>query len=467
MSGPFVFSRRRFLQTAGGFSALSLAASMDKLGLASAAAQAPGYKALVCVFLFGGNDASNMVVPVSNYAQYLASRDIPTGINLPQASLLTINPTNTGGQTYGLHSTMPELQALFNQGKCAIVANSGALTAPITRTQYLASKHAGIPVPSQLFSHSDQQRENMTTINSVTLTAPTGWAGRLGDVLASMNTAGAPPMSMSFSGAQVFGNGVTVKSISLPSGGAFGFTGDVLTGTPSAQVAARMNARSAIMTQPDANEIVTAAQGSIGFAFNAATVLSPILQGTGGSAITTAFTGLNTGLSNQLKAVAKIIEQHAAIGHQREIFFVSIGGFDTHTGQVAGHNSLFPQVSKAINAFYQATVGLGVASNVTTFTLSDFGRTMKPNSLGTDHGWGSHHFVVGGGVQGNKFYGTYPNVTVAGPDDSGSQGRWIPTTSTDQVGATLAKWFGASAVDVATIFPNLANFTVKDLAFVV
>ena len=467
MSGPFVFSRRRFLQTAGGFSALSLAASMDKLGLASAAAQAPGYKALVCVFLFGGNDASNMVIPNSNYAQYLASRDIPTGINIPQASLLTINPTNTGGATYGLHPAMPELQALFTAGKCAIVANCGALTAPITRTQYLASKHAGIPVPSQLFSHSDQQRENMTTINSATLTAPTGWAGRLGDKVASMNTAGAPPMSMSFSGAQVFGNGVTVKSISLPSGGAFGFTGDVLTGTPSAQVAARMNARSAIMTLPDANEIVTAAQGSIGFAFNAATVLSPILQGAGGSAITTAFTGLNTGLSNQLKAVAKIIEQHAAIGHQREIFFVSIGGFDTHTGQVAGHNNLFPQVSKAINAFYQATVGLGVASNVTTFTLSDFGRTMKPNSAGTDHGWGSHHFVVGGGVQGKKFYGTYPNVTVAGPDDSGSNGRWIPTTSTDQVGATLAKWFGASAVDVATIFPNLANFTVKDLAFVV
>ena len=190
MSGPFVFSRRRFLQTAGGFSALSLAASMDKLGLASAAAQASGYKALVCVFLFGGNDSSNMVIPDSNYAQYLAARDIPTGINIPQASLLTISPTNTGGQTYGLHPTMPELQALFNQGKCAIVANSGSLTAPITRTQYLASKHAGIPVPSQLFSHSDQQRENMTTINEASLTAPTGWAGRLGDVVASMNTAG-------------------------------------------------------------------------------------------------------------------------------------------------------------------------------------------------------------------------------------------------------------------------------------
>jgi len=467
MSGPFVFSRRRFLQTAGGFSALSLAASMDRLGLASAAAQAPGYKALVCVFLFGGNDSSNMVIPNSNYAQYLASRDVPTGINIPQASLLGIAPTNTGGATFGLHPTMPELQALFNQGKAAIVANSGTLTAPITRAQYTAAKHGGIPVPDQLFSHSDQQAENMTTINKATLTAPTGWAGRLGDVVNSMNTVGSPPMSMSFSGAQIFGNGVSVKSISLPTAGSFGFTGDTVTGTPSAQTAARMNARSGILNLADANEMVTAAQTSIGFAFNASTVLSPILQGTGGSAITTAFTGLNTGLSNQLKAVAKVIEQHAALGHQREIFFVSIGGFDTHTGEVAGHNSLYPQVSKAINAFYQATVGMGVASNVTTFTLSDFGRTMKPNGGGTDHGWGSHHFVVGGGVVGNKIYGTYPNVTVGGPDDSGSQGRWIPTTSTDQVGATLAKWFGAAPVDVAQIFPNLANFTVKDLAFVV
>ena len=180
-------------------------------------------------------------------------------------------------------------------------------------------------------------------------------------------------MSMSFSGAQVFGNGVTVKSISLPTAGSFGFTGDTVTGTPSAQTAARMNARSAIMQLADANQIVTASQGAMGFAFNASTVLSPILQGTGSSAITTAFTGLNTGLSNQLKAVAKVIEQSAAIGHQREIFFVSIGGFDTHTGEVAGHNSLYPQVSKAINAFYQATVGMGVANNVTTFTLSDFG----------------------------------------------------------------------------------------------
>ena len=206
-------------------------------------------------------------------------------------------------------------------------------------------------------------------------------------------------------------------------------------------------------------------------ALNSSVLLNPILQGAGSSAITTAFAGVTSGLANQLKAVAKVIEQRATLGHQREIFFVSIGGFDTHTGEIAGHNNLFPQVSKAINAFYLATAGLGLANQVTTFTLSDFGRTMKPNSAGTDHGWGAHHFIVGGdglasgNVAGRNLFGFYPNLALGGPDDSGGQGRWIPTTSMDQYGATLAKWFGASPTDVAQIFPNLSKFASADLGF--
>jgi uncharacterized protein (DUF1501 family) len=467
MSGPFVFSRRRFLRSAGGFSALSLAASMDKLGLASAAAQAPGYKALVCVFLFGGNDASNMVIPYTNYGQYLAARGVATGINVPQASLLQITPANTGGAVYGLHPGMPELQNLFNMGKCAIVPNVGTLSEPIVRADYIASNHGGKKVPDNLFSHSDQQQQNMTSIDNATLAKITGWAGRLCDATASLNTPTATPMSMSFSGSQTFGNGVSVRALSLPTSGNFGFSGD---GTSATQVA-RAQARAALLTLPDSNKIVAAAQQTMQVALSSSQLLNPILQGTGSSAIVTAFTNVNTGLANQLKAVAKVIEQHATLGHQREVFFVSIGGFDTHSGEVAGLNSLYPQVSQAINAFYTATALMGLANQVATFTLSDFGRTMLPNSAGTDHGWGSHHFVVGGdgtasgSVAGNRFFGAYPNLTLGGPDDSGNQGRWIPTTSIDQYGATLAKWFGANPTDVAQIFPNIGKFATADLGF--
>ena len=467
MSGPFVFSRRRFLQSAGGISALTLAASMDKLGLASAAAQGGGYKALVCVFMFGGNDSSNMLIPSTNYAQYLTARPVASGINIPQASILPITPLNAGGAVYGLHPGMPELQNLFAVNKCAILCNVGTLAAPITRAQYISSGHGGIKVPDNLFSHSDQQQQFMTTISNATLAKITGWAGRLADVTVGLNSPTATPMSMSFSGSQTFGNGVTVRSLSLPTGGNFGFSGD---GVSATQVA-RAAARASLLTLPDSNQIVNAAQQTMNVALSSSQLLNPILQGAGSAAITVPFTGIAGGLAGQLKAVAKVIEQRALLGHAREIFFVSIGGFDTHTGELNGHNNLFPQVSKAINAFYLATANLGVANQVTTFTLSDFGRTMKPNSAGTDHGWGGHHFVVGGdgsasgSVAGGNFYGFYPDLTIAGPNDSGSQGRWIPTTAMDQFGATLAKWFGASPVDVTQIFPNIGKFATADLGF--
>jgi uncharacterized protein (DUF1501 family) len=469
MSGPFVFSRRRFLQSTGGISALTLAASIDKIGLSSAAAAVGDYKALVCVFMFGGNDSSNMVMPSTNYAQYLAARPVSSGINIPQASLLPITPANAGGAVYGLHPAMPELQNLFSVGKCAILCNVGTLSAPITRAQYISSKHGGIPVPDNLFSHSDQQQQFMSAISNATLSRITGWAGRLCDVMSSQIPTPLAPISMSFSGSQTFGNGVNVRSLSLPTGGNFGFSGD---GASATQVA-RAAARSSVLQLPDSNQIVTAAQYTMNLALSSSQLINPIIQGSGSAAITVPFTGVTGGLANQLKAVAKVIEQRATLGHSpgREVFFVSIGGFDTHTGEIAGHNNLYPQVSKAINAFYLATANMGVANQVTTFTLSDFGRTMKPNSAGTDHGWGSHHFIVGGdgsptgSVAGNNFFGFYPNLTLAGPDDSGSSGRWIPTTAMDQYGATLAKWFGASPSDVTQIFPNIGKFATADLGF--
>ncbi len=472
MSGPFVFSRRRFLQQTGGLSALTLAASMDKLGLASAAAAAPGYKALVCVFMFGGNDASNMVMPITNYGQYLTARPVSTGINIPQASLLPISPANATPAVYGLHPAMPELQNLFSVGKCAILCNVGTLSEPITRAQYISSKHGGKMVPDNLFSHSDQQQQFMTTVNNATLAKITGWGGRLADVTNVMNSPTATPMTMSFSGSQTFGNGVSVRSLSVPTAGNFGFSGD----GPGADQLARAAARQALLQLPDGNMIVSSAQQTMQVALSASQLINPIIQPVPppGSPIALAFGALTGGLVNQLKAVAKIIENRVnsnQLGHQREIFFVSIGGFDTHSGEIAGHNNLFPQLSKAINAFYLATANLGVANQVTTFTLSDFGRTMKANSAGTDHGWGGHHFIVGGdgsasgSVAGGNFFGFYPDLTMGTLDDSGNQGRWIPTTAMDQYGATLAKWFGASPVDIAQVFPNIGKFATADVGF--
>ena len=482
MSGPFIFSRRRFLQTAGGFSALSLAASMDKLGLASAAASVSDYKALVCVFMFGGNDSSNMVIPATGYAQYLTARPVASGINIPLASLgpdpldptnlrTQIIPANAGGSVYGLHPAMLKLASLFRAGKAAVVCNMGSLSEPITRAQYISSKHGGKQVPDNLFSHSDQQQQFMTVVDNPALGKITGWGGRLLDAMSSQLPVPFTPISMSFSGSQTFGNGISVRSLSLPTGGTFGFSGDQA--NPDALHLARTQARAALLTLPDSNLIVNAAQQTMNVALSSSQLLNPIIQGTGSTAITIPFTGVNSGLASQLKAVAKVIEQRATLGHSpgREVFFVSIGGFDTHTGEINSHNNLYPQLDNAINAFYLATANMGLANQVTTFTLSDFGRTMKPNSAGTDHGWGSHHFVVGGdgspsgSVAGNNFFGLYPNLTMGGPDDSGSQGRWIPTTAMDQMGATLSKWFGASPVDIAQIFPNIGRFATADVGF--
>ena len=424
MSGPFIYSRRRFLQQAGAFSALSLAGSMDKLGLSGAAAQAPGYKALVCVFLFGGNDANNMVMPFTDYVQYNTARPPSTGLNIPQlgaGAMLKISPTNTGGKEYGLHPNMPELRLLF-QGNpsavppvppaAAVVCNMGPLIDPVTRAQYVASGHDGKKVPLNLFSHSDQQQQFMSSISKSTLGALTGWGGRLADKVVGMNGANATPMSMSFSGLQTFGNGVAVKTLALPSSLAFGFTGD----GGNAQQVARKNARNAIMKTWDANQMIASAQQTMGVAIDSSALINAIsllqtdptkpLYDPKIALINTAFTGVNSSLANQLKAVAKVISQSATLFHQREIFFVSIGGFDTHGNQVSSHATLYPQVSKAINAFYQATVALGIANQVTTFTMSDFSRTMQPNGSGTDHAWATHNFVVGGSVLGNKFYGT-------------------------------------------------------------
>jgi uncharacterized protein (DUF1501 family) len=472
MSGPFVFSRRRFLQQTGAFGAFALAQSLDKLGLSAASAQTPGYRALVCVYLFGGNDADNMVMPFTNYAQYAAARNatnspfyVPETGTSPGGvpAMLQIAPLNSGGTVYGLHPSMPGLQGLFNAGRLAVVANMGSLVEPLTRAEYRAGTKKR---PDNLFSHSDQQVQSQTSIAQASLSRITGWAGRLGDRAVGLNAPDATPMSMSFSGNQPFGAGTIVRALSLPIASPnanFGFVGDAV--SPNAQQIARSTARTALVRSDDSNAIVAATQGISESALDFSVLLNPVLRSPDSGAVAgAAFPA--TGLGNQLKSVAKVIEQRTTLGHSaRQIFFVSIGGFDTHSNQQGGHPDLMTQVSQAMTAFYNFTVAAGVASNVTSFTMSDFGRTFKSNGSGTDHAWGGHALVLGGAVNGQRLYGTYPNLALDGPDDSGNSGRWIPTTSIEQYGATLGWWFGASTSDLDQVFPNLKRFATPNLGF--
>jgi len=466
MTGPLVFSRRRFLQQAGAFSALSVAASLDKIGLSAASAQATDYKALVCVFLFGGYDSNHVLLPFDGYTAYNTVRSPATGLNIPQTgagSMLQIAPTNTGGVRYGLHPSMTQMQALFAQNRLAVVANVGTLVEPLTRTTY---RNRTGKAPQQLFSHSDQQQQFMTTISQASLTGVTGWAGRVADKVAWMNSPQATPMAMSFSGSQTFGNGTYSKMLALPTAGNFGFTGDSTTALPGSVAYERAAARSILLGALDANQMTQAAQRTMLGARDASTKLNPTINSADGTAIANAFTGVNSGLATQLRAVARVIRDRATFGHNREIFFVSIGGWDTHSGQMTGMATNLTQVSQAMAAFYQATVGLNIADKVTQFTMSDFNRTFKPNGTGTDHAWGGHHFVLGGAVQGGKLYGAFPNLALAGPDDTSSEGRWIPTTSMEQYAATMASWFGVVPADIAQIFPNLYRFPTANLGFV-
>ena len=456
-----ITARRRFLAQCGAFGTLAAASSLDKLGLVNALAQSsgPDYKALVCVFLFGGNDTNNMIVPfdTADYNAYSAVRGSQAlgGIALDQASLLKISPPSTG-KNFGFHPSLSAMQALFNSGKLAVLANTGTLLAPLTKQQYLAKSPF---IPSSLFSHSDQQSQWQTG-GSDTLSR-TGWGGRLADRLASLNGASPVPVVMSISGSAIYTVGNATYALALPTSGNFGLSGF----DSSATSQARLNAVNQILAMDRSNSLVTSAQDIYARAIASGAVLNPVMNATSAT-IQTAFTGLNTSFASQLKQVARIIEARSTLQQQRQIFFVSLGGFDTHNNELSVQANLFGQLAPALSAFYNATVALGVASQVTSFTLSDFSRTFKPASGGgTDHAWGGHQLVMGGAVKGGDFYGTFPSLTLGGPDDVTAQGRWLPTTAVDQYGATLASWFGVSASELALVFPNIGRFATSNLGF--
>jgi len=446
--------RRTFLK---GLGAITAANTLPGLSLMNAYAQAAGdYKALVCLFLYGGNDGNNMVVPVQSaeYSIYSAARGSgAAGIALAQASLVPF--AEASGTRFGLHPNLAPLQQVWTNGDLAVLFNAGPLVQPVTRAQYRANRSTR---PANLFSHDDQQEQMQTAIpnNNANL----GWGGRLADRVTVLNAGASVPMNISVAGNDVFLKGQATPAYSVPTGGQFGLNGF----NTSAQSTARRNAMQQLFALDRTNMLVRSAGDVMSGAINASTALNTVVNNAT-SAAAPAFAGLNTGLSRQLFTVAKMVEGRTALGLRRQVFFVSQGGFDNHQNQVADQGNRFNELGPALRAFYNAIVALGVQGQVTLFTLSDFGRTLRVNDGGSDHAWGNHHLILGGAVRGGATYGTFPNQALGGPDDTDSDGRWIPTVAVDQYAATLAKWFGVADADIPAVVPNIARFPTRDLGF--
>jgi uncharacterized protein (DUF1501 family) len=452
MNHPTSFrsSRRELLELGLRTGVLGLLAKLTRLEQQALALGGPSdYRALVCLYLYGGNDGFNLVVPTDavGYGTYAASRQ---SLAVPLASLLPISPANPQGGSWGLHSKLTELVPLFSSGKLAIVGNVGSLVQPTTKAQ-IASNTAVLPF--QLFSHYDQTYQWMTSVAHDS--AATGWCGRVAEELAAWHGPGPLPINISLDGVNRMQIGPNSSPYTLGSDGPI-----ELDGFDDVSGAARKAAFQSLLQAGYTNHFHKAYAGvqqeamAIESSLSAALAAAPPLA--------TVFP--NSYLGKQLAMVAKAISIQAALGKQRQIFFVARGGFDTHDAQNQAQPNLFADVSKCLAAFYAALIELGYENSVTTFTASDFGRTLSSNGKGSDHGWGSHHLVLGGAVNGGDLYGTMPSLSLEGPDDVGG-GRLIPTTAVDQYAATLGKWLGVPAGDLPLVFPNLSKFAAPTLGF--
>ena len=476
---PPLSTRRAFLKRSGQLAmtgaALPLALNLAAMGEA-AAFDATDYKALVCVFLYGGNDYANTVVAYDDpsYNQYSTIRgggagQTAGGIALAKSALAAtlLNPTTAPvdvlGQTrqYALHPSMSGLAGLFNAGKAAVQLNVGPLMMPMTRTQYNSANRALYPLPPQLFSHNDQQS---IWQSSSPEGSTVGWGGNLGD-LALANNGQATFTCMSVSGNAVFLSGDTALQYQVSTSGAI-----KIRPATDAKVygsAAVRAALSSLIQQTSTHALESEYNKVTRRAIAAEASVTSALASTATTPLTTSFP--TDSFTQQLKMVARLIKGRSTLGAKRQVFFVSLGGFDLHDNLIAQQPALLDRVSAAMTAFYNATVEMGVANQVTAFTASDFGRTLASNGDGSDHGWGSHHLIVGGAVKGKAFYGTPPPVSVGDVKDSAGnyaladqwhvgQGRLLPSTSVDQYAATLATWFGVADNELTGILPNLAHF---------
>lgn len=447
-------NRREFLRRSGAAAVLAATPGLAYSQVIGSAADFTDYRALVCVFLHGGNDSYNMLVPNTSaeYAAYAASRQ---NLALLQEDLLPITPASTGTADFGLHPSMGGIQGLFQSGNAALVTNVGPLVEPTTKDQYF---NKSVTLPPQLFSHNDQQDQWASLRGNVP--SKTGWAGRMADLIRESVAGQQMATNASLNGSNLFQSADETVAYVMGPNGPLQFEG--FSTTPGDLLNEQRLAF---------NRIVDAEYGSIyerGFAavqrraIDAADTVTTAIDNA--PAFNTVFPVSQLG--TQLQTVAQLIAAREELQMQRQVFFVGAGGFDSHDNQNEDQPGLLGGISEAISAFHAATVELNIADSVTTFTQSDFGRTLTSNGDGTDHAWAGNQLVVGGAVNGGDLYGSYPVLEIGGPEDVGG-GRIIPSTSADQYAATLARWFGIPELDLDVVAPNLANFGQRDLGFMI
>ncbi|MGB0065257.1 MAG: DUF1501 domain-containing protein [Terracidiphilus sp.] len=464
----FEQSRRQFLCTASMASMAGFYVSPFLLNLNAIAAMAQegnntGYRALVCIYLQGGNDGHGTVIATDadSYAAFVQARSGAPGLAYPLSSLLPITPkTAQSGHTFGLNPALSGVQNLFNAGRAAIVANVGTLVAPATKTQIDANS---VPLPDSLYSHFDQTAAWQAIASNLGSGERVGWGGAVADAIEAMNmNSNSMFTCISTAGNALFLSGQTSFQLNVTSAGPIPIQG---LAQPVFGLTSSNNPLSSILSADEANlysqNYQTVIQRSIQAQAMLSTAMAP--AGTGGVANPPQYLNPMTSkltdnpLAIALQTVARIIAGRSSLGVTRQLFFVQLGSFDTHDNQAPQHANLLTQLGSALEYFDNTMVTMGLSDNVTAFTISDFGRTLTSNSDGTDHGWGSHHFVLGGAVNGQDMYGQYPVVGVNQANDVG-EGRLIPTSSVEQYAGTLASWFGLSNGQIQSVFPNFVNF---------
>lgn len=453
--------RRRFLGQAGcaGLSALPALSTLATLATTSAlAADTPGgYRAVVCLLLTGGNDSFNMLAPrgTAEHAEYAQVRQ---DLALPRESLLALNPTTPAGLDLGLHPSMPELAALFESGKAAFIANVGTLLQPGTRKEQVEA--GSVPVPAGLYSHSDQVEQWQTSLPQSR--GGTGWAGRMADVLQSVNVNRRLSMNISVAGSNAWQAGRNNAEYAITPDGAEGLRDYAPPGTPLAEVTRpEIRVNSSAVDSQLALEYRNLLQQAFATSRRNAIEAAELFRAATAPDLPAGLSWPGSRLAAQLRMVARTISARDRLGVSRQTFFVEYGGWDHHDDVLANQLGMLREVSEAIGAFQQALTVLGMADDVVLFSASDFGRSLTSNGRGSDHAWGGNAFVVGGPVKGRKIYGRYPALFADNPLDVG-RGRLIPTTAVDQYFAELALWMGVSRTDLPLVLPNIARF--HDLA---